>query len=112
LKIASSLEITVREQAGLSSNRNYFNTERGKRIMDDIRKVSYNMDQLEENSLIARNKIAVDSYFLAQLYVVLGGIIYLLPLLMIINNQLKLKLKTSKIRGSINRSCLLNSNFS
>jgi hypothetical protein len=79
--------------------------------MDDIRKVSYNMDQLEENSLIARNKIAVDSYFLAQLYVVLGGIIYLLPLLMIINNQLKLK-KTSKIRGSINRSCLLNSNFS
>jgi hypothetical protein len=27
--------------------------------MDDIRKVSYNMDQLEENSLIARNKIAI-----------------------------------------------------
>jgi hypothetical protein len=24
--------------------------------MDDIRKVSYNMDQLEENSLTARNK--------------------------------------------------------
>jgi hypothetical protein len=46
--------------------------------MDDIRKVSYNMDQLEENSLIARNKIAVDSYFLAQLYVVLGGIISIL----------------------------------
>jgi hypothetical protein len=40
--------------------------------MDDIRKVSYNMDQLEDSLL---NKIAVDSYFLAQLYVVLGGII-------------------------------------
>jgi N-dimethylarginine dimethylaminohydrolase len=48
LKIASSLEIiTVREQAGLSAAINYFNTER-KTIMDDIRKVSYNMDQLEE----------------------------------------------------------------
>jgi hypothetical protein len=46
--------------------------------MDDIRKVSYNMDQLEENSLTARNKIAVDSYFLSQLYVVLGGIISIL----------------------------------
>jgi CHASE3 domain sensor protein len=78
LKIASSLEIiTVREQAVKCSNRNYFNTER-KRIMDDIRKVSYNMDQLEENSLTARNKIVVDSYFLAQLYVVLGGIISIL----------------------------------
>jgi hypothetical protein len=56
--------------------------------MDDIRKVSYNMDQLEENSLIARNKIAVDSYFLAQLYVVLGGIISInCNFLMIINNQ-------------------------
>jgi CHASE3 domain sensor protein len=56
--------------------------------MDDIRKVSYNMDQLEEN-LIARNKIAVDSYFLAQLYVVLGGIISIIAtFLMIINNHL------------------------
>jgi CHASE3 domain sensor protein len=54
-----------------------FQHREGKRIMDDIRKV-YNMDQLEENSLIARNKIAVDSYFLAQLYVVLGGIISIL----------------------------------
>jgi CHASE3 domain sensor protein len=45
---ASSLEIiTVREQAGLSAAIKYFNTE-GKRIMDDIRKVSYNMDQLEK----------------------------------------------------------------
>jgi hypothetical protein len=45
------------------------------------------MDQLEENSLIARNKIA--SYFLSQLYVVLGGIISILiaHFLMIINNQ-------------------------
>jgi hypothetical protein len=41
--------------------------------MDDIRKVSYNMDQLEENSLTARNKITVDSYSFTQLYVVLGG---------------------------------------
>jgi CHASE3 domain sensor protein len=72
--------------------------------MDDIRKVSYNMDQLEENSL-TRNKIAVDSYFLAQLYVVLGGIIsILIATFLIINNQsLKLK-KSSKIRRSINRS--------
>jgi hypothetical protein len=59
--------------------------------MDDIRKVSYNMDQLD--SLIARNKIAVDSYFLAQLYVVLGGIIsILIATFLIINNQ-SLKLK-------------------
>jgi hypothetical protein len=57
--------------------------------MDDIRKVSYNMDQLEENSLIARNKIAVDSYFLAQLYVVLGGIISIF--IRMINQSLKLK---------------------
>jgi CHASE3 domain sensor protein len=72
LKIASSLEIiTVREQAGLSAAIEIISTQKGKRIMDDIRKVSYNMDQLEENSLTARNKIAVDSY-LAQLYVVLG----------------------------------------
>jgi CHASE3 domain sensor protein len=72
LKIASSLEIiTVREQAGLSAAIEIISTQKGKRIMDDIRKVSYNMDQLEENSLTARNKIAVDSYF-AQLYVVLG----------------------------------------
>jgi CHASE3 domain sensor protein len=78
LKIASSLEITVREQAGLSAAIEIISTQKGKRIMDDIRKVSYNMDQLEENSLIARNKIAVDSYFLAQLYVVLGGIISIL----------------------------------
>jgi CHASE3 domain sensor protein len=87
LKIASSLEIiTVREQAGLSAIE-IISTQRGKQIMDDIRKVSYNMDQLEENSLIARNKIAVDSYFLAQLYVVLGGIISILQIM--INNQQK-----------------------
>jgi CHASE3 domain sensor protein len=67
LKIASSLEIiTVREQAGLSAAIEIISTQRSKQ-MDDIRKVSYNMDQLEENSLIARNKIAVDSYFLLNL---------------------------------------------
>jgi CHASE3 domain sensor protein len=113
LKIASSLEIiTVREQAKLSAAIEIISTQKGKRIMDDIRKVSYNMDQLEEK-INTRNKIAVDSYFLAQLYVVLGGIISILiaTFLMIINNQsLKLK-KSSKIRRSINR-CLLNSNFS
>jgi CHASE3 domain sensor protein len=67
--------------------------------MDDIRKVSYNMDQLEENSLIARNK-TVDSYFLAQLYVVLGGIISILiaTFLMIINNQ-SLKLKKNLLKS-------------
>jgi hypothetical protein len=38
-------------------------------------------------------KIAVDSYFLAQLYVVLGGIIsiFIATFLMIINQSLKLK---------------------
>jgi CHASE3 domain sensor protein len=62
LKIASSLEIiTVREQA-VNAAIEIISTQRSKQ-MDDIRKVSYNMDQLEENSLIARNKIAVDSYF-------------------------------------------------
>jgi hypothetical protein len=45
--------------------------------MDDIRKVSYNMDQLEENSSLLEIKL-FDSYFLAQLYVVLGGIISIL----------------------------------
>jgi signal transduction histidine kinase/CheY-like chemotaxis protein len=101
LKIASSLEIiTVREQAGLSAAIEIISTQKGKRIMDDIRKVSYNMDQLEENSLTARNKIAVDSYFLAQLYVVLGGIISILiaTFLMIINNQ-SLKLKKNLLKS-------------
>jgi CHASE3 domain sensor protein len=100
LKIASSLEIiTVREQAGLSAAIEIISTQKGKRIMDDIRKVSYNMDQLEENSLIARNK-TVDSYFLAQLYVVLGGIISILiaTFLMIINNQ-SLKLKKNLLKS-------------
>jgi hypothetical protein len=60
--------------------------------MDDIRKVSYNMDQLEENSLIARNKIAVDSYFLAQLCCFRWYYLHINCLLMIINNQ-SLKLK-------------------
>jgi hypothetical protein len=57
------------------------------------------MDQLEGNSLIARN-VPVDSYFLAQLYVVLGGIISILiaTFLMIINNQ-SLKLKKNLLKS-------------
>jgi hypothetical protein len=76
LKIASR-KLLLREQAGLCSNRNYFNTER-QRIMDDIRKVSYNMDQLEENSLIV--KLPLTAISLLNFYVVLGGIISILPL--------------------------------
>jgi CHASE3 domain sensor protein len=48
------------KRAGLlSAAIEIISTQKGKRIMDDIRKVSYNMDQLEENSLTARNKIAI-----------------------------------------------------
>jgi signal transduction histidine kinase/CheY-like chemotaxis protein len=58
------------------------------------------MDKLEEESLIDRNKIAVDSYFLAQLYVVLGGVISILiaTFLMIINNQ-SFKLKKHLLKS-------------
>jgi signal transduction histidine kinase len=101
LKIASSVEIiNAREQIGLSAAIEIISTQRGKRIMDDIRKLSYNMDKLEERSLIDKNKIAVDSYFLAQLYVILGGIISILiaTFLMIINNK-SLKLKKHLLKS-------------
>jgi signal transduction histidine kinase/CheY-like chemotaxis protein len=101
LKIASSLEIiTVREQVGLNAAIEIISTQKGKRIMDEIRKLSYNMDKLEEKSLRDKNKIAVDSYFLAQLYVVLGGIISILiaTFLMIINNK-SLKLKKHLLKS-------------
>lgn len=101
LKIASSREIiNVRKQLGLNAAIKIISTQKGKRIMDDIRKLSYNMDKLEEESLIDRNKIAVDSYFLAQLYVVLGGVISILiaTFLMIINNQ-SFKLKKHLLKS-------------
>jgi CHASE3 domain sensor protein len=49
LKIASSLEIITVRASKLSAAIEIISTHRGKQIMDDIRKVSYNMDQLEEN---------------------------------------------------------------
>jgi signal transduction histidine kinase/CheY-like chemotaxis protein len=101
LKIESSLQIiNAREQRGLNAAVEIISTQRGKRIMDDIRKLSTKMNKLEENSLVDRNKIAVDSYFLAQLYVVLGGIISILiaSFLMIINNQ-SLKLKKNLLKS-------------
>jgi signal transduction histidine kinase len=101
LKIASSFEIiNVREKDGLNAAIEIISTQKGKRIMDEIRKLSYNMDKLEEKSLSDRNKVAVDSYFLAQLYVVLGGIISILiaTFLMIINNK-SLKLKKNLLKS-------------
>ncbi|MCY7363077.1 MAG: CHASE3 domain-containing protein, partial [Ignavibacteria bacterium] len=95
LKIAVNVElIKVREQLGLNAAIEIISTQRGKRIMDDIRKLSDNMEGAEGKLLNDRNKIASDSYFLALIFTVLGGIISILIaiFLMIINNK-SLKLK-------------------
>jgi len=62
--------------------------------MDGVRKLSGNMLEVEEKLLNKRNIIATNSYFLAQFFAVVGGILSILIaiFLMIINNK-SLKLK-------------------
>ncbi len=95
LKIAFNVKvIKVREQFGLNAAVTIISTRRGKQIMDGTRKISDNMLEVEEKLLNDRNKMVAHSYFLVQMFLIVGGIISILIaiFLMIINNK-SLKLK-------------------
>ncbi len=101
LKIAFNASvIKTREQFGLDAAVAIISTRKGKRIMDGARKISGKMVELEEKLINDRNKIVADSYFLAQFFVVVGGIISILIaiFLMIINNK-SLKLKSNLLKS-------------
>jgi signal transduction histidine kinase/ActR/RegA family two-component response regulator len=87
-KIAISLEIIeVRKQFGYEAAVEIISSKKGKKIMDDIRKLADNMVGLEEKLLIARTEVSYDSYLFAQIFVILGSVISILItiFLMIIN---------------------------
>jgi len=92
--------IKAREQLGLNAVVAIISTRRGKQIMDGARKISGKMVEVEEKLINDRNKIVADSYFLAQFFAVVGGIISILIaiFLMIINNK-SLKLKTNLLKS-------------
>ncbi|MDI1356176.1 MAG: PAS domain S-box protein [bacterium] len=97
LKTASVIEIiNAREKLGLNAASEIVSTQRGKIAMDNIRKLSDRMAEIQGKLLIERKRIAADSYFIAQLFAVVGGILAILIaiLLLIINNR-SLKLKTT-----------------
>jgi len=101
LKITINVElIKIREQSGLNKAVEIISTERGKKVMDDIRKLSKSMLEVEQKILNDRNKISSQSYFLAQIFAVLGGILSILIaiFLMIINNK-SLKLKKNILKS-------------
>jgi len=95
LKIAfNDKVIKVREQFGLNAAVVIISTRKGKQIMDDARKLSDNMLEVEEKLLNKRNIIATNSYFLAQFFAVVGGILsILIAIFLMIINYKSLKLK-------------------
>jgi len=101
LRIAESSKlINARDRLGLNEAIKIISTQRGKEIMDDIRKISNNMEKAEDTFLIERNKIATDSYFLAQIFAVAGSIISIFfTLLLIILNKKSLKLKKNLLQS-------------
>ncbi len=95
LKIAFNVKvIKAREQFGLNAAVVIISTRKGKQIMDDARKLSDNMLEVEEKLLNKRNIIATNSYFLAQFFVLVGGILsILIAIFLMIINYKSLKLK-------------------
>ena len=102
-KIAISNEIIkVRELLGLNAAVEIVSSQKGKLIMDDIRHLTINMEDLAEKLLNERTEVRHDSFLIAQIFVVLGGILSVLIaiFLMIINaKSLKLKQNLQKSEG-------------
>ncbi|WP_320814378.1 ATP-binding protein [Flavobacterium sp.] len=100
-KIAISYEnINVREQHGLNAAVEKISSQKGKLIMDDIRLLTNNMEDLADKLLVGRTEVSHDSFLFAQIFVLVGGIISILIaiFLMIINNQ-SLTLKNKLIES-------------
>jgi PAS domain S-box-containing protein len=95
LKIAFNVKvIKARNQFGLNAAVAITSTRRGKQIMDDTRKISGHMLEIEQKLLNDRNKTMAHSYFLAQIFIIVGGILSLLiAIFLIITNNKSLKLK-------------------
>jgi PAS domain S-box-containing protein len=101
LKIAfNGKVIEAREQFGLNAAVAIISIRRGKQIMDGARKLSDNMLEVEEKLLNDRKKIVAHSYFLAQISVIVGGIIsILIAIFLIIMNNKSLKLKNNILQS-------------
>jgi PAS domain S-box-containing protein len=101
LKIAfNGKVIEAREQFGLNAAVAIISIRRGKQIMDGARKLSDNMLEVEEKLLNDRKKIVAHSYFLAQISVIVGGIIsILIAIFLIIMNNKSLKLRNNILQS-------------